>query len=60
VETNVEDPILAAAIKNNADHFRKRRHALAISPDLKVATKLRVLGAKVNLSQRIDTYRLVY
>jgi hypothetical protein len=49
----VEDKLLTAALKNNAETFRKRRLALAISPELQVpeSSKFRILSAKVNLSQ---------
>ncbi len=59
----VADPLLAAALTNNADTFRKRRLALSLSPEIKVdgpKNKIQVLNARVNLSQRIDSYRLVH
>ncbi len=56
-----DDPLLAAALKNNADTFRKRRLALSLSPEVKVTgpNKIRVLNARANISQRFDSYRLV-
>jgi hypothetical protein len=46
--------VLTATLKNNHDKLRKRRASLALSPDVQVekSAKLRVLGAKLNLSQR--------
>jgi hypothetical protein len=63
VSAVVADPLLAAALTNNADTFRKRRLALSLSPEIKVdgpKNKIQVLNARVNLSQRIDSYRLVH
>jgi hypothetical protein len=50
------DHVLAATLMNNQDKLRKRRASLALSPDVQVekSAKLRVLGAKLNLSQRFN------
>ncbi len=48
--------MLAEVLKNNEEGFRKRRAALALSPNAQVQAgplKYKVLSAKVNLSQRL-------
>jgi hypothetical protein len=48
--------VLAAALRNNEEGFRKRRADLAVSPDIQVQrpSKFQVLSAKINLSQRLN------
>jgi hypothetical protein len=61
VPSNGEDPLLASALRNNGDAFRKRRSALSLSPDIQVAgpNKIRVVNARLNISQRLNSYWLV-
>jgi hypothetical protein len=50
------DHVLAATLKNNQEALWKRRASLALSPNIQVekASKLRIVSAKLNLSQRLD------
>jgi hypothetical protein len=52
----VEDKLLTATLKNNAEKFRKRRLELALSPEIQVprSSKFRIISAKANLSQLFD------
>ncbi len=50
---------MTRALSNNDANLRKRRLQLELSPEFKVPTKFRVTGAKFNISQRLDSPRLV-